>query len=101
MNLPSNELPVWDSTDASLLKAFLNSDVAKKAFAIVMELCPPLLDGGDVNKTLVRSGEVKGFSLALNSLFELVIKQPEPVSTPIAYPDIDDDSQWEDSTTKV
>lgn len=101
MNLSSNEPLTWDSNDASLLKAFLNTDVAKKAFAIVMDSCPVLLDGGDVNKTLVRSGEVKGFSLALNTLFELVVKKPEITQSPTAYPDLDDESKWRDTTTKA
>jgi len=84
----------WDSTDAANLKAFLSTETAEKAFAIVADMAPSLLDGGDVNKTLVRSGEVKGYAAAISNLFELVTKKPESQPVSETYPDLDNDALW-------
>lgn len=88
------QFPEWDSADAVALKEFLASDVAAKAFAVVSDLCPSLLDGADVNKTLVRSGEVKGYAAALSNLFDLVTKKPETSPVSEAYPDLDNEALW-------
>ncbi len=96
MQTPESQVPEWDSQDAQILRIFLESDAGKKALSIVSDLCPPLLDGGDVNKTLVRSGEVKGWGSALTSLVELVNRKPESQLPPTNYPDLDDDSKWGD-----
>lgn len=95
MNLLELQVPDWDSQDAKILRTFLETDVAKKAFAIVSELAPPLLSGADVNQTLVRSGEVKGWQSALVSLVELVNHKPEPPAAPqSSYQDLDDETKW-------
>lgn len=102
MNLLELQVPEWDSQDAKILRTFLETTVAKKAFAIVSELAPPLLDGADVNKTLLRSGEVKGWQSALVALVELVNHKPEPpAEPPSSYQDLDDESKWVGANPKA
>jgi hypothetical protein len=94
-------LKEWDSTHAEALKKFLESEAGIRALAHVVNMRPALLDGGDVNKTLVRNGEVKGFDLCLTELFSLTQEQPKAEAAPgVAYPPLDDDSQWDDRTKK-
>ena len=89
-------LPEWSSDDAAALKLFLESDLGSRAMAHVLVEQPSLLDGSDVNKTLVASGQVQGFVLAIESLFRLTYEQPEPIEAPTDYPNLDDDSKWTD-----
>lgn len=86
----------WNSEHAAALKAVLESDIVKLALQWVAFHGPKLLDGTDVNKTLVASGEVKGYSNAIKELFSLTREQPAEVQPPEAYPSLDDDSKWND-----
>ena len=95
--LPTKEAD-WTSSDAVRLREFLESSTGQRAIAHVTDDAPVLLDGSDVNKTLVASGEVKGFNKALRSLFLLTIeKPPAPAERKDPYPDIDDDKHWDDN----
>lgn len=91
---PAKAPQEWSSEHAQALKAALESDAVKLALEWVAFHAPKLLDGSDVNKTLVASGEVKGYSNALMELFSLTVEQPAEVKPPTNYPDLDDDSQW-------
>lgn len=94
-------LKEWNSTHAEALKKFLESEAGIRALSYVVSMRPTLLDGGDVNKTLVRNGEVKGFDLCLTELFSLTQEQPKADAPPgVTYPPLDDDSQWDDRTPK-
>ncbi len=97
MNIPGVPKK-WESVDAATLRSILESDVMQRALAIVADKAPDLLDGSDVNKTLVASGKVQGFNLFLHELFLLVVEQPEQPTAPTNYPDIDDDSKWQDGS---
>lgn len=96
MNLPTKSEIPWESSDAAALKQFFESKSGQRALMHLSDLIPSLLDGSDVNKTLVTSGEVKGWNNALRALLNLTIEQPAPVKVPEAYPSLDDESQWED-----
>ncbi len=85
----------WSSEDAKVLREFLNSSVGLRAVQHMMAECPALLDGGDVNKTLVRNGEVKGFTRASEAFFNLTFEQPVEVKESQQYPPLDDDKAWE------
>lgn len=91
---PSKAPKEWTSEHAQLLKLALESDAVKLALDWVAFHAPKLLDGSDVNKTLVASGEVKGYSNALAELFSLTVEQPAEVAPPENYPDLDNDSLW-------
>lgn len=101
MNPELDVFPEWDSNDAKALKDFFASDIGRKVLTFLSDAMPLLLDGGDVNKTLVRSGEVKGFSLAVDTLLSLTTHKPSPLPKTQTYPDLDDDSAWEDQNKKA
>jgi hypothetical protein len=94
MNFLNGQPIPWDSNDAQILKDFLQSDVGARALACVANDAPTLMDGKDVNMTLVRNGEVKGFTTAVQSLFRLCHEQPEQPKPTENYPDLDDEKAW-------
>jgi hypothetical protein len=96
MNLPTKLETPWESADATALRLFLESRSGQRALTHLAEQIPPLLDGSDVNKTLVASGTVKGWNGAIHALLSLTIEQPAAVKAPEAYPSLDDESAWED-----
>jgi|GEM_PF-3955086 len=97
-NFSSSQPADWDSVHAENLKAFLTSDSGQLALAWVSYFAPALLDGSDVNRTLVASGEVKGYTAALSNLLALTREAPQP-SKPAQeeFPDLEDDSKWDQS----
>jgi hypothetical protein len=84
----------WTSVEAKTLRDFLKSDAGQLALEWVAYKSPELLDGENKNKTLVASGEVKGYHGALAALWNLTVEQPSEAKTPEAYPSIDDESAW-------
>lgn len=99
MILQTEKLPDWSSDQAATLKEFLQSETGQAAIAHVLSERPSLLDGADVNRTLVASGEVKGFTTAIESLFRLTYEQPAPEVISNEYPDLDDEAQWTKTPT--
>lgn len=98
MTFYKSEPPEWTSDHRKLLQDFLESDAGQIALAWVAHNAPSLLDGSDVNKTLVASGEVKGFNRFLSELISLTYEKPTseaPAST--SFPDLDDNSKWKDT----
>lgn len=87
----------WDSTHRQALDDFLQTDAGKLAIEWLLYLAPELLDGADVNKTLVTSGEVKGYALAIQTLFGLTVEKPKEEPKKTTYPDLDDDSAFHPS----
>lgn len=63
-------------------------------------LSPVLLDGTDVNRTLVANGEVKGYTAAVATLVSLTREQPNQSNTKEhePYPSLDDDKKWDETT---
>lgn len=99
--IPSNIEPKqWDSLNAGELLGFLNSNTGKLLFEWLAFYSPELLDGSDVNKTLVASGEVKGFNKAISTIFSLTKEQPTEAQSPRqeTYPDLDDESKWQEAS---
>lgn len=91
----SGDAPEWISENASELKSFIASDTGQKLLELLSYNAPNLLDGGDVNKTLVASGKLDGFMSAVDFILGLRTHRP-PEATPKAdaYPSLDDDSKW-------
>ena len=99
--LPTKEPTPWESGDAVRLREFLHSETGTRLLRHVAAETPELLDGSDVNKTLVASGVVKGFQLALTTIFNLTVEEPaQTPPPPEMYPSLDDDSKWQDKPTK-
>jgi hypothetical protein len=95
--------PHWDSDDAAVLRRFLESDTGRRAKAWLKYWRPELLDGSHQIKTLVRSGQVKGYDDAVENLLSLIVDNPVPddgaIQTP-EYPSLDDDSKWTEDQSK-
>ncbi len=85
----------FNSEDTSLLRQFLETHTGQKFVPKLAELVPTLLDGGHVNKALVRSGEVRGYQQALNNILFLAYPPPPLLKETAAYPPLEDDSAWD------
>lgn len=90
----------WDEVeDREILAQFLRTRTGQRLLPKVVESAPLLLAGGEINSILIRSGELRGFQAALNTLLALSeIEQKVSDGNPIAgaYPRLSDDSAWED-----
>lgn len=92
----SNELD-WDSNDITALKNFLATKTGLRFVPKILESVPTLLSGGEINTLLVRSGEVRGFSMAVQALMALTAPPAAPTPPqPSAYPPLEADDQWND-----
>lgn len=93
------EPPEWTSDHAKTLRDFLHSDTGRLALDWVEHNSPTLLDGSDVNRTLVSCGEARGFTRAVSELISLTYEKPVSTTTPAPeFPDLDDDKQWNSET---
>ena len=99
MFIPTEDvLPEWTSADAATLRAFVESTAGKKCLSLLSSACPALMDGAHVNKTLVRSGEVAGYTASVAFLLSLRTSRPEEASgVHDNYPSLDNDALWNDS----
>jgi hypothetical protein len=89
---------LWTSDDEANWNSFLSSNTGKRLLPKLAENAPLLLDGTEVNKTLVRNGELRGFQAAVQAL--LVLSHAQPLAQTGAeqsnYPALEDDSKWAD-----
>jgi hypothetical protein len=87
----------WLHTDQEHWAAFLETETGKRLLPTLAESAPQLLAEGDINKVLIRSGEVRGYQSVLKDLILLAhpSAQVEP-STTTEYPPLTDDSKWND-----
>jgi hypothetical protein len=88
---------LWDSNNAALLASFLETPTGKLTLQWLQYWAPALADGEHLNKTLVKSGEVKGYLAALENIVSLMVEQPVEANPAENYPSIDDASKWADS----
>ena len=92
--------PAWDDTvDRPLWLQFLQTETGKRLIPKVLETCPSLLSGGNVNEILIRSGEVRGFQQVIQAFLALSVSElPPPMLDQVAssYPRLDDDEKWAD-----
>lgn len=93
MSVTNASLP-WSTDDVLLWRNFLDSEVGRRLIPKLAESAPILLDGADVNKTLVRNGELRGYQDAIRTLLALSEVTPEVAPSADAYPPLDDDSRW-------
>jgi hypothetical protein len=86
----------WIANDSENLAAFLNTETGKRLIPKLAEGIPTLLEGGDTNNILIRSGEVRAWNKTIETL--LTLAHPEPPANPLSteYPSLDDDQAWAD-----
>lgn len=87
----------WTSIESAEWRSFLRSKSGEKLLHALALEEPELLDGSDVNRSLVRSGEVRQHKILISVLLSLA-NEPEKLqqASPSSYPPLDDDSQWND-----
>jgi hypothetical protein len=97
MDISNDSLP-WNSEDVTLFRQFLKTQTGKRFLPKIVESVPPLLAKGADNEILIRSGEVRGYQLAAQSILSLSVLEGAPIpATPTAYPPLDDDTQHPDT----
>lgn len=87
----------FDSIDKFAWKQFLATRAGLRLIPKVAEHAPQLLGAGDTNAILIKSGELRGFQLAIQTLLSLA--EPPPKEMPperTAYPNLTDDAAWND-----
>lgn len=92
----------WDlQEDREIWAQFLKTRTGQRLIPKLLEDLPPLLPGGADNAIFIRSGEVRGWQHAVRTLLSLSIPEPETPTqqTPVTYPNLTDDSQWNDGQT--
>lgn len=94
MILGTEKCPLWEGTDATSLRTFLESGTGVRMLQILAFNAPALLDGAHMNKTLVASGEVKGYTNALTALVSLTESRPVEAAPVDNYPPLDDEAAW-------
>lgn len=95
MEITTDNLP-WSSDDEFRWNAFLQTETGKRLIPKLAERLPVLLDGGDVNRILIRTGETRGFQYSISVLLELAHAQPLPPKSEHSHPDLEDDTKWSD-----
>lgn len=100
MPLPTATPPEWTADNAKNLRDFLETDTGRCTLEWLAFLAPVLLDGTDVNRTLVANGEVKGYTAAVSTLVGLTREQPNQPNQKEhePYPSLDDDAKWDKET---
>jgi hypothetical protein len=88
----------WTSTEAAEWRAFLRTKTGEKLLRGIASEEPELLDGTDVNRTLVRSGEVKHHKVFISFLLSLANDPVDLTQVELAdnYPPLEDDTKWND-----
>jgi hypothetical protein len=87
----------WTHIDEENLAHFLDTDTGKRFVPKLVEDAPLLLEKGDINAILIRSGEVRGYQILVRALLGLA--HPTPKTEPAAataYPPLEDDTAWAD-----
>jgi len=86
----------WTPFDAEKLASFLDTDTGKRLLPKLVEVAPPLLDGGDTNRILIRAGEVRGFQVVVRELISLAHPPPPTQESKPEYPPLEADAHWND-----
>ncbi len=89
----------WTPNDEEQLAKFLSSETGRRLIPKLAENIPPLLEAGETNAILIRSGVVLAHQKAIETLF-LLAHPPAPVQNPVReYPPLEDDKAWRDGQT--
>lgn len=88
----------WTPNDEQNWSAFLETATGKRLIPKLTENMPELLSGGEINAVLIRSGEVRAFQKAIETLI-LLAHPPAPApgsSGSSEYPPLEKDDAWND-----
>lgn len=85
------------SEDREIWSQFLRTRTGQRLLPKLLESLPALLEKGDINEILIRSGEVRGWKIAVVGLLALAVPEPKAVEQAANnYPPLADDDAWED-----
>lgn len=82
-----------------LWREFLNTETGRRVVSKALEAVPALLASGNTNDILIRSGEVRGWAAAAQSLLSLAAPLPKPPESDDRFPHLEDDAKWSDPAT--
>lgn len=89
--------PNWESEDAVATRVFLESDHGKRFFERLKWMRPDFDSRNDATARLIESGEVEGYERCLENIATLQEEsKPQKEDRPSDYPDLNDDSIWND-----
>jgi hypothetical protein len=89
----------WASNDYDNWAAFLNTETGRRFLPRLLESVPPLIEGGDTNAILIRTGVVRGFQLAVQELARMARNDGPPPKVVDTHPPLEDDKAWNDGQT--
>jgi len=98
----TNDVTPWGSENIAVFNQFLQTHTGRKLLPKLMESIPVLLESGETNDILIRTGKVSAWGDALRSLIALSAPPPAEPDTSVHnrnYPDPTDDRQWDDGKT--
>lgn len=96
MQITNSQLE-WTSEDIDLWRQFLHTQTGQRLIPKLVENAPVLLDKGDTNAILIRSGELRGMQELVRVMIALTEHAPkEPQAVEENYPDLHDDTKWND-----
>ena len=96
MEIVANYLD-WTTNDEQVWAGFLSTETGKRLLPKLAESTPGLLEKGDTNEILIRTGKVAGLQLAVQTLLALAHPAPpESLSKPDNYPALENDDAWAD-----
>ena len=87
----------WTSVDEENFSKFLESETGKRFLPKLLESTPSLFPEGEINKILIRMGEVRAYADIARTILALSHAAPkQEQETPSAYPPLEDDKHWDD-----
>jgi hypothetical protein len=95
----SNSPLEFTSEDISIWRQFLRTQTGARLIPKLLESSPVLLERGDSNEILIRTGAVKGFQEAARTLLAMAFPLPETPKPVTEYPSPEDDAAWNDGKT--
>lgn len=93
MEISANPLD-WTSVDSDNLAKFLDTETGRRLIPKLAGATPGLFEGGDTNKILIRSGELRGCRIILQEILDLAHPPPPTPQREDNHPDLLDDSKW-------
>jgi len=91
----TNDPSEFSSEDVAAWRAFLNTRTGQRLLPKLLEETPVLIAGGEINRILIRSGELLGYQAAVRALLTLANPPAEQKSIS-NFPDLADDNAWND-----
>lgn len=89
----------WAINDEQNWASFLNSETGRRFLPRLLESVPALIEGGDTNAILIRTGVVRGFQLCVQELSRMSQTSKPVVLAEDTHPALEDDAAWADGQT--